>query len=70
MGKSGLIGQKMVATFASTGTPSFFLSGVLYLRRKPLASAVVAVLVIATLLWAVWEIGFAFWPMVDRKSVV
>ncbi|KMM84383.1 arabinose-5-phosphate isomerase [Pseudomonas taetrolens] len=25
MGKSGLIGQKMVATFASTGTPSFFL---------------------------------------------
>lgn len=25
MGKSGLIGQKMVATFASTGTPSLFL---------------------------------------------
>lgn len=25
MGKSGLIGQKMVATFASTGTPSFFM---------------------------------------------
>ena len=25
IGKSGLIGQKMVATFASTGTPSFFL---------------------------------------------
>ena len=25
MGKSGLIGQKISATFASTGTPSFFL---------------------------------------------
>ncbi|OOS00361.1 KpsF/GutQ family sugar isomerase [Haemophilus paracuniculus] len=25
IGKSGLVGQKMVATFASTGTPSFFL---------------------------------------------
>jgi arabinose-5-phosphate isomerase len=25
MGKSGLVGQKMAATFASTGTPSFFL---------------------------------------------
>ena len=25
MGKSGLIGKKMAATFASTGTPSFFL---------------------------------------------
>ncbi len=25
MGKSGLIGQKMAATFASTGTPAFFL---------------------------------------------
>lgn len=25
MGKSGLIGKKIVATFASTGTPSFFV---------------------------------------------
>lgn len=25
MGKSGLVGQKMMATFASTGTPSFFM---------------------------------------------
>ncbi|MGH9789254.1 MAG: SIS domain-containing protein, partial [Candidatus Acidiferrales bacterium] len=25
MGKSGIIGQKMAATFASTGTPAFFL---------------------------------------------
>lgn len=24
IGKSGLVGKKMVATFASTGTPSFF----------------------------------------------
>ena len=44
------------------------LAGTLYLRRKPLASAVVAALVIATLLWAVWEIGFAFWPMVPRLA--
>ncbi|PJJ17646.1 quinoprotein glucose dehydrogenase [Janthinobacterium sp. 67] len=44
------------------------LAGVLYLRRKPLASSIVAVLVIATLVWAVWEIGFAFWPMVPRLA--
>ena len=44
------------------------LAGVLYLRRKPLASAIVAALVVATLLWAVWEIGFAFWPMVPRLA--
>ena len=44
------------------------LAGVLYLRRKPLASAVIAVLLIATLLWAVWETGFAFWPMVPRLA--
>ena len=25
MGKSGLIGRKIAATFASTGTPAFFL---------------------------------------------
>ena len=44
------------------------LAGVLYLRRKPLASGIVAALVIATLVWAVWEIGFAFWPMVPRLA--
>jgi len=44
------------------------LAGVLYIRRKPLASAIVAVLVVATLIWAVWEIGFAFWPMVPRLA--
>lgn len=44
------------------------LAGVLYLRRKPIASGVVSVLVIATLAWAVWEIGFAFWPMVPRLA--
>jgi len=47
---------------------ALILAGALYLRRKPLASAVVAALVIATLLWAVWEIGFAFWPMVPRLA--
>lgn len=44
------------------------LAGALYLRRKPLASSIVGVLVLATLLWAVWEIGFAFWPMVPRLA--
>ncbi|QDG69668.1 membrane-bound PQQ-dependent dehydrogenase, glucose/quinate/shikimate family [Janthinobacterium tructae] len=44
------------------------LSGALYLRRKPMTSAVIAALVIATLVWAVWEIGFAFWPMVPRLA--
>ena len=44
------------------------LAGVLYWRRKPLASGIVAALVIATLAWAVWEIGFAFWPMVPRLA--
>lgn len=44
------------------------LAGVLYLRRKPLASAVIAALVISTMVWAVWEIGFAFWPMVPRLA--
>ncbi|MEG1328071.1 MAG: hypothetical protein RSD99_24435, partial [Janthinobacterium sp.] len=44
------------------------LAGVLYWRRKPLASGVVAALVLATLLWAVWEIGFAFWPMAPRLT--
>ncbi len=44
------------------------LAGVLYLRRKPLAGNIVGALLVATLIWAVWEIGFAFWPMVPRLA--
>ena len=36
MGKSGLIGRKIAATLASTGTPSFFLHpGEAFLRKIP-----------------------------------
>ena len=44
------------------------LAGVLYWRRKPLATALVAALTVATLCWALWETGLAFWPMVPRLA--
>ena len=44
------------------------LAGVLYWRRRPLATALVAALTVATLCWALWETGLAFWPMVPRLA--
>ena len=35
VGKSGLIGAKMAATFASTGTPSFFFASDRSASRRP-----------------------------------
>ena len=48
IGKSGLVGQKIVATLNSTGTPSFFLHPV----EAMLAAALVAVGIYAA--YAMW----------------
>ena len=44
------------------------LCGVLYLRVKPAATAVFAIVFVVTVIWSVWEAGFTFWPMVPRLA--
>lgn len=55
------------------GSPYYFLAGaavlatgVLLIRREPVAGLVYAVTLGATLIWGVWEGGFAFWPLLPR----
>lgn len=42
------------------------VSGMLLALRRPLGGLVYAVIVLVTVLWALWESGFAFWPLLPR----
>ncbi|MES2723284.1 MAG: membrane-bound PQQ-dependent dehydrogenase, glucose/quinate/shikimate family, partial [Pseudomonadota bacterium] len=55
------------------GSPYYLLAGagllltaVLLVRRHPGAGLAYAVVLAATLIWAVWEAGFVFWPLLPR----
>src|SRR5262249_49616574 len=41
-------------------------TGVQLARRKASACAIFALVIVATVLWAVWESGFDFWPLQAR----
>lgn len=42
------------------------LTGALFFLRKRLAIGIYAVTFVATVIWALWEAGFSFWPQVPR----
>lgn len=44
------------------------LSGVLYARRNIKGAWLFAAVFIGTLVWALWEVGFAYWPLVPRLT--
>lgn len=55
------------------GSPYYLLAGaaivatgVMLVRRHPAAGLIYAVVLAATLGWAVWEAGFEFWPLLPR----
>ncbi|WP_427025504.1 membrane-bound PQQ-dependent dehydrogenase, glucose/quinate/shikimate family [Aureimonas ureilytica] len=46
------------------------VTAILLYRRKPEALAVYALLVLGTLIWALYEVGFDWWPLAARGDVV
>ncbi|KAF1047980.1 MAG: Quinate/shikimate dehydrogenase (quinone) [Xylophilus sp.] len=42
------------------------VSGVLVLRARPSGAWLYAVVYAATIVWALWDVGLAFWPLVSR----
>lgn len=46
------------------------IAGVLYLRRKPAGAWLYALVLVGTVLWSIWEVGFSFWPLVPRLAPV
>lgn len=66
------------AYLATLGGSWFFLlaglgllaSGVLIVRRKPLGALVYAATLGLSVLWALWDSGLEFWPLVSRLAVL
>lgn len=55
--------------YVITGIAFLIAAGLLY-RRKSMALWLYAAIVIATLCWAVWEIGFDWWELGPRGGVI
>ena len=45
-------------------------SGLLILRRKPAGALLFGAIWAATLLWALWEVGLSFWPLISRLLAI
>lgn len=68
----GLGGLELVTLGGSTyyliaGT-MMLIAGILYIRRKPLATMMLAVLMIGTVIWALNEVGLNYWGLVPRLA--
>ena len=61
------VGGSWYYVFAAVG---FLLTGALLVKRDIKALWVYAVLVIVTLIWALWEIGLDWWGLVPRCSLI
>ena len=48
----------------------FLVTALLLVKRSPAALAVYALLVIGTLVWALWEAGLDWWPLAARGDVI
>lgn len=48
----------------------FLLTGFLLYRRRPAALWVYAIVVVGSLAWAVWEVGFDWWQLGPRGGVI
>ncbi len=45
---------------------ALLVSGVQIIRRRPSGALVFGVTFLLTILWAFWEVGFSFWPLISR----
>ena len=48
----------------------FLLTAILLHRRQPGALAVYALIVLGTLVWALWEVGLDWWPLAARGGLI
>ncbi|MPT47958.1 MAG: glucose/quinate/shikimate family membrane-bound PQQ-dependent dehydrogenase [Sphingobium sp.] len=45
-------------------------SGLLILRRNPAGALIFGATWVATLFWAIWDVGFSFWPLISRLLAI
>ena len=66
------------AKLVSLGGSLYFLiaglallaSGFLLIRRKRAGALMFGAIFVGTLVWALWEVGFAFWPLISRLLAI
>jgi glucose dehydrogenase len=66
----GINGARLIAWGGSwyflLAGAAMVISGVLIALRKPIGAWVYAVMLVLTAVWAVWDAGWHFWPLVSR----
>jgi quinate dehydrogenase (quinone) len=45
---------------------ALMVSGVLIARRRPIGALLFGAVFLLTVPWALWEVGFSFWPLISR----
>lgn len=45
---------------------ALLLSGVLIVRQRPVGGLIFGATFVLTVIWALWEVGLAFWPLISR----
>lgn len=60
-----LIGLGGSCYFAPAGL-GLTVAGVLIAMRRPIGAAIYMLVFAATIIWALWEVGVSFWPLVSR----
>jgi quinate dehydrogenase (quinone) len=46
------------------------IAGLLIIRRKPSGALLFALVAVLTALWAIWDVGLTFWPLVSRLLAI
>ena len=49
---------------------ALLLSGGLIVARRPVGALIFGLVYVATVVWAVWEVGFTFWPLNSRLLAI
>jgi quinate dehydrogenase (quinone) len=58
-----LLGGSWYYALAGAG---LLIVGILHILRRPVATWLYIVILLATIAWAIWEVGLDFWPLVPR----
>lgn len=62
-GKLALLGGSLYFVTAGVG---IIIAGILFILRKPSGALVFGLVTVLTVAWAIWDAGFAFWPLISR----
>ncbi len=66
-GKLVSLGGSLYFLLAGIG---LVVSGLLIIRRKPLGALLFGLIFVLSAIWAIWDAGFEFWPLISRLLAI